>query len=117
MSTQVRVLWIVLSSSLPGHIDKSSMFWHPDQPDGRGRSVAILGNNDFSHIVGGVVIDDSTINKHYHIGILLNGAALTQVRQHRSLIITSLQSSVQLGKRNNGDVQLTSKNLESTTDL
>ena len=37
-----------------------------------------------------------TVDEHYHVGVLLDGSGLTQVRQHRAMIRSLLYSPAQL---------------------
>ena len=50
-----------------------------------------------SFILGIFVVIIITVDKHYHIGILLDGSGLTQVGKHRSVIRTLLHGSATAG--------------------
>ena len=58
-----------------------------------------------------------TIQKHYHIGILLNCSGLTEIRKHWAVIRSLLYSTAQLRKRNDRHAQFSRKCLERTGNI
>ena len=58
-----------------------------------------------------------TIQEHDDIGILLNGAGLTQVRQHGALVLTLFVGTGQLGQAQHRHLQLLGHDLQHTADI
>ena len=89
-------------------------------------TVAVLGNDDFGHAaqVGAVgrgenLVVVGAVDEADYVGVLLDGARLTQVAQLRTLALLAfavLYTTVQLRQGDNGDVQLLGQSLERTRD-
>ena len=56
-------------------------------------------------------------DKHDDIGILLDGAGLTQIAEQRPLVLALLDRSRELRQRQDGHVELLSERLETAGDL
>jgi hypothetical protein len=63
------------------------------------------------------VVQLVAVQEEDDIGVLLEGAALAQVGQHRPLVRTRLQVAAELGQRHHGHLELTGQDLESPRDL
>ena len=56
------------------------------------------------------------VNKHYDIGILLNGAGFTEVGEYGTFVLACFGGAVQLGQGYYGNVQLLGQGLEISGD-
>src|SRR5579872_6226799 len=77
------------------------------QLDRAGRSVAVLGDDHLGDawlFVGLVVLGAK--KEHDHVGVLLDGPALTKVAEDRPLVRTLLWRAAQLGQRDDRNPQL-----------
>lgn len=79
-------------------IGKLGVFRQPCQLYGSDGTVSLFGYDDLRNtfIRRIVIIIIITVDEHYHVGVLLDGSGLTQVRQHRAMIRSLLYSPTQL---------------------
>src|SRR5690606_16392547 len=57
------------------------------------------------------------VDEHHHVGVLLDGAGLTQVREHGLATLALLDLSAELAEREHRHLQLLGELLERTGDL
>src|SRR5207302_3287098 len=85
-----------------------------------GRSIALLGNNDFSSPVQLRIvrfIDFFAKDKHHHTGILLDRSGLAEIGQLRTVIAAAtLRRAAQLRKRDERNPQLLGQCLQAAGD-
>ena len=70
------------------HVCKFGVLRQPYEIYGSDRAVSLLCDINLCNSlhVAVLVIIVITIDEHYHIGILLNGTGLTQIRKHRTML-------------------------------
>ena len=74
----------------------------------------MLGNDHLGGIIQCFIIDLRTVEKQYHISILFDGSAFTQVGNDGLVICTLFRASVQLRQQQNGHIQLSGQKLHGT---
>ena len=81
--------------SLPGrmrmlllHIRKLRVLRQPYQVDRTDRAVSLFCNDDLGNAlhIRIMIIVIVTIDKHYDVGVLLDGSRLTKIGEHRTVI-------------------------------
>lgn len=77
-------------------------------------AVAVLGNDDLRGVVQSFIIDLGAVEEDNHIRILLNRAALTQVRNHGGVVGALLRATVQLREEEYGYIQFPGQQLHGT---
>src|ERR1700722_3448271 len=82
-------------------------------------AVTLLADNDFglTFVVRIGVVVLVAIDEKNEVGILLNGAGFAQVGPRRALVGTLFQRTVELRKRDHGDVQFLCERLQSTRNF
>ena len=72
------------------HIYKLCIIWKPYQIHRTDRAVSLFRDDDLRNILilRIFIVIVITVNKHNHIGVLLNRSGLSQVRKHRTVIRT-----------------------------
>ena len=84
-----------------------------------GLAVAVFGDDTFRQVgVGGVlVVVALPVEEHNDVGVLLDGARLTQVGEHGPLVAAALIGTGELAEAENGDVQLLGHDLQGPGDV
>ena len=86
-------------------------------------AVAVLADDDvgcaefWSVLLHCLFWRPGSVYEEDYIGILLNGAGLTQVRKHDSLALPCVNASVQLRKCQYGNLEFLGQDLESARNL
>src|SRR5918998_5968812 len=83
------------------------------------RPVAVLAHDDLGYalVVGVGVIVLVAVQKHHHVRVLLDGARVAEVREHRALVVAGLDGAGELRYREDGDVEVAGEYLEAAADL
>src|ERR1019366_1129878 len=104
----------------PGHVVEAGVVPDEGQPLHTGGTVAVLGHDDLRGALAlgrfGVV-DLVPVDEHHHVGVLLDGAGLSQVGQHRALVLALLQPAGQLGQCHHRHLEPAGEDLEAGADL
>ena len=79
----------------------------------------MLGDDDLglAPVVGLGVVDVVAVDEGHDVGVLLQTPRLTEVGQHRALVLAVLDLAVQLRERDDGTVELAGEDLQATRDL
>ena len=87
--------------------------------DGVDRAVAVLGDDDFCLVLvlGVLVVIVLAVEKHDDVGVLLKGAGLAQVGEHRPLDLARFDGARELRERDDRHVELARERLQGTRDL
>src|SRR5690606_5160309 len=96
------------------------------QVHGPDRPVALLADDDlglvldlaallFGHVAAEVPL--LAVDEHDHVGVLLDGPGLAQVRQLRAVIGPRVDGAVELRERDDRDLELLGQRLEPAADL
>lgn len=69
-------------------VQKLGKFAHPGQPNGVQRAVSLFGDDDFRDVfvLGVLVVIVLAVDKHDHVGVLLDGARITNVRKDGAVV-------------------------------
>ena len=87
--------------------------------DFTGFAITMLGYDDDTQAIGGIstllidglAVEGRAAKQHYHIRILLYGAALAQVAQGGAMVYATVARPVQLAQQQYGDIQLLGQQL------
>lgn len=87
--------------------------------DFTGFAITVLGYDDDTQAIGGIstllidglAVEGRAAKQHYHIRILLYGAALAQVAQGGAMVYATVARPVQLAQQQYGDIQLLGQQL------
>ncbi len=84
------------------------------------RTIALLGDNQLGHILvfGLSVVHHIAVNEADDVGILLDRSRLPQIGQHGPFVFfATLGTSIQLGERQNRNIQFLGETLETPADF
>ena len=83
---------VLVSRILFCQVHKLGKLRLPQQVHGSDRAVTLFGYDYLRNVrgIGIFVVLVITVQEHDHIGILLNGSGLTQVRKHRTVVGSGL---------------------------
>src|SRR5581483_11878559 len=106
-------------SLLAGHVLELGQEVEEREPRDTGRAVAVLGHDHLrgAALVGLRVVDLVTVEEDDDVGVLLERAALAEVREHGPLVGPVLELAVELRERDAGALELAGEDLEPTRDL
>ncbi len=81
-------------------------------------AVAVLGDVDLGDalLLGVVVVVVVAVEHQHQVGVLLDGARLAQVRQHRPLVRAGVRGPVELRDADDGHRQVAGEHLEAARD-
>ena len=87
--------------------------------DFTGFAITVLGYDDDTQAIGGIstllidglAVEGRAAKQHYHIRILLYGAAVAQVAQGGAMVYATVARPVQLTQQQYGDIQLLGQQL------
>src|SRR5205807_2131552 len=114
---EVRRSTLITKRTLNRKVLKTHELLQVSQRDFAGWAVALLGNHDLdgSFVLAGF-IHFRTVQKHDRVRILLDAAALAQVGQARLVVLAVFRGAIDLGQRQDGDLQLTRQVLQAARD-
>src|ERR1700761_5341693 len=113
--------WPSRREPLPGIVGELGVLLLEGQDDLADGAVAVLGDDDVGLALplGVLVVVLVAVDEHDQVGVLLNLAGLTQVRQDRLLVVLAslLDGAAELREGDDRDVELPGQPLEATADL
>ena len=91
----------------------------PLELHGAGLAVAVLGDDALGQVVVlvAVVVVVVPVEEHDDVGVLLDGARLTQVGEHGPLVGAALRAAGELGQAHHRHVQLLGHDLQGAGDV
>jgi hypothetical protein len=98
---------------------KTGQVLQEGQTDRACGAVTLFADDDFGHtgIFGILVVVVVAVNEHDDVGILLDGAGLSQVTHHGAFVGALLNTSVQLRQRNHRTLQFFGQHFQAARNL
>src|SRR5665647_2372616 len=100
------------------HVDEATEVPLEGGGDGAGFAVAVLGDDEVGFAGAFVfVVGVFAVQEDHHVGVLLEGAGLAEVAEEGLLVGALLGAAVELGDRDDGDLELLGEELDLAGEL
>ena len=102
-----------------GHVHEPRVVTLEGDGEVAGRAVAVLGHDEIGlpGARGLLLVHVFAMQQDHHVGVLLQRARLTKIADHRTLVGALFRSTVELGQRDDRDLELLGQELDLAGEL